>query len=891
MALSAGSTLGPYEILSPLGAGGMGEVYRARDTRLGRTVAIKVLPEHVAADPDRRQRFQREARAISGLNHPHICTLHDVGHHDGIDFLVMEYVDGETLAARLATGPLPIAQALAYGVEIAEALDKAHHQGIVHRDLKPGNVMLTKGGVKLLDFGLAKLRADSPLMDASTRTIPLDAAQGPRTGEGTIVGTLQYMAPEQLEGKEADARADIFAFGAVLYEMLTGRRAFEGTSQASVISAIMSSDPPALGALQPLTPPALDRVIRTCLSKDRDDRWASMHDVLLQLTWIAQDKSVGARAANAGSNGRRALLPWAVAAIAVIAAAILWASNLNRSTNPDVRVHFLSVLPPRGTSLATEEAPAISPDGRRLAFVAHDATGRRLLYTRPLDDATAARPLADTEGASLPFWSPNSQSIGFFGQGKLKRIDVATGRLQTLADSGGARGGAWNQANVIVFVPQPNDGPYQVSAEGGEATLVPMDTGGGRRGWFPSFLPDGRHFLVWAGEPSQPENSAVYLASLDSSKRTRLVTSRSNAIYAAPGYLFFWRDATLLAQPFDERKLELGGNPVPVATAVGLNFLTNQSLFSVSNSGTLVFFAGAVGQSELVWVDRGGRRLGKPGPTAAINCLSLSPDATRVVYDEADSRTGLMDLWQLDFARGVPSRLTFHPNHDFFPLWSPDGTRIAFGSLREPPPQLYMLDANSAGNEKLLLRTPFPKSPSGWSRDGELLIYSVTDPKNSGDIWALPLVGKREPYPLVNTTVDERYGTLSPDGRWLAYISNETGTYEVYVQALSGSGVRRQVSTRGGFQPHWRRDGQELFYIAPDRTLMAMDFRSSAATFETGPPNALFATRTRWIEIQAGTRNYAAAPDGQRFLVANATDEAQSAPITVVLNWIATLGK
>ena len=416
---------------------------------------------------------------------------------------------------------------------------------------------------------------------------------------------------------------------------------------------------------------------------------------------------------------------------------------------------------------------------------------------------------------------------------------------------------------------------------------VKIDTGGT---WFPSFLPDGRHFLFFSAAPTQPENAGVFVASLDSSTARRLVTARSRAVHA-PGYLLFWREGALLAQAFDETTLEVRGNPVAAAKEVGLNPVTNQGLFSVSESGTLVFFAGAVGESELVWVDRAGRRIGNPGPKGVFNSLSLSPEATSVVYDQAEPRNRTFDLWRLDFASGVPSRLTFHASHDIFPLWSPDGTRIAFGSIREPSPQLYELNANSAGTERLLLKTNFPKTPSGWSSDGSLLFYDSINPQTGGDIWALPMVGTPEPYPVVRTAADEHYGTLSPDGRWLAYISNETGAYEMYVESFPATGFKRQVSTQGGFEPHWRRDGKELFYLAPNQTLMAVGVKSNPTTLEVSPPKALFATRIKWMEIQAVAHHYAAAPDGQRFLISGATDEARSVPVTIVLNWSAALKK
>jgi eukaryotic-like serine/threonine-protein kinase len=598
-----------------------------------------------------------------------------------------------------------------------------------------------------------------------------------------------------------------------------------------------------------------------------------------------QDGSAAAIAGEVTGNRRRDHLAWTVAGMAVLTAAVLWGWTLRRPT-PDVRTQVFSALAPSGASLATDEAPAISPDGRRLVFVGHDASGKQLLYMRALGVATSAEPLAHTDGASLPFWSPNSQSVGFFAQGRLKRVDLETRQIQTLADAGGARGGTWNQDDVILFVPRPGTGVYRVSAVGGQATPVKIDA---EAAWFPSFLPDGRHFLFFSPAPAQPEDAGVFVALLDSSAAKRLVTARSRAVHVMPGYLLFWREGALLAQEFDARALEVRGSPVSVASGVGLNSLTNQGLFSVSDTGTLVFFAGTVGQSELVWVDRAGRRVGKAGPTGIFNSLSLSPDATSVVYDEAEPRNRTLDLWQLDFARGVPSRLTFHPSHDMFPLWSPDGTRIAFSSLREPPVSLYELSPSGAGTEKLLLKTNFPVGASGWSSDGRLLVYDTAHPQTGGDIWALPLAGKGEPYPVVRTSADEHYGTPSPDGRWLAYISNETGAYEVYVETFPATGFKRQVSTLGGFEPHWRLDGKELFYRAPNQTLMAVDVKSGPTTLELSPPKTLFPTRIKWMEIQAVAHHYAPAPDGQRFLIINATDEALSSPITVVLNWTAAL--
>jgi serine/threonine protein kinase len=516
--LMRGMRLGVFEVDTFVGAGGMGEVYRARDTRLDRHVAIKVLSPDAATDPRGRARFAQEARAIARLSHPRICSIHEMGHQDGFDFLVMEYLEGETLAARLRKGRMPLAQALRTAVEIAEALAAAHAQGIVHRDLKPSNVMLTAGGAKLLDFGLARLRAPAVSgLPPASRALPSS-----QTAQGLIAGTLPYMAPEQLEGNEVDARADLFAFGAVLYEMITGRKAFEGTSQVSVISAILSSQPPAVAVLQPLTPPALDQVIHNCLAKDRNDRWASAHDVQLQLDWIAGHPSAVPVATGVAQTRRRELLAWTMAALAGLALVVLWAWSLRRPT-PDLRTHVSSALPPPGVSLETDEAPAISPDGSRLLFVGHDATGKQLLYTLKLDVASPAQPLAHTDGASLPFWSPDSHSVGFFGQGKLKTVDIETGQIRTLADAGAARGGTWNRDDIILFVPRAATGVYRISAAGGQPTPVEIETGGG---WFPSFLPDGRHFLLFAPAPAQPENAGVFLDSLDSRMGRRLVTAR-----------------------------------------------------------------------------------------------------------------------------------------------------------------------------------------------------------------------------------------------------------------------------------------------------------------------------------------------------------------------------
>ena len=890
----SGRMLGAYRLHTLLGAGGMGEVYRAHDTKLGRDVAIKVLPHEFTSDPGRLSRFEREARMLAAINHPNICGIYGLEEAEGIRFIVLELVEGETLATGLPeelrgrSAALPVNRALSMARQIAEALEAAHDRGIVHRDLKPANIKITPDGlVKVLDFGLAKALAGE--------NRPSNAQSHGETREGVVVGTAAYMSPEQARGLPVDRRTDIWAFGVVLFEMLAGHRPFRGETVTDTLASILTAEP-GWDELPAEVTPGLARLLRRSLQKDPRRRLQSIGDARVQIEDLlgeAQEDGVGNGVSDSWRIGppavrriHRTVVAWAAVVLATLTVGMLVAPLVVRQ--PASPPFSFPAVPPPGASLATEESPVISPDGLRLAFVGYDTTGRQLIYISTIGTVDPAKSLPSTDGASLPFWSPDSRRIGFFAQGMLKTVDISTGPPRTLAKAGGARGGTWNEEGVIVFVPSPPDGPYRVSANG-EAEAMPVPSAGGRSagGWFPSFLPDGRHFLEFVPTVNQPENAGIWVVALESGARTRLVDSQSNAIYAAPGYLLFWREGTLRAQSFDPKTHAVEGSPVAVASGVGLNPVTNQALFSVSTSGALAYFAGAVGQSELVWFGRDGNEIGKPGATGVINTISLSPDAASVVYDLADPRTATFDLWQLVFGRPEAHKLTFNPANDLFPVWSHTGERIAFSSLRERPPQLYEMSAKAAGNETLLFKSKLPTVPSGWSADGQVLFYTLTDPKTrSGDIWALPL-GSRVPHPVVNSASDDRYGMPSPDGRWLAYVSNESGTYEVYVQAFPGPGVRRQVSTAGGSQPQWRRDGKELFYMAPDRTLMVVDFESFPETFTFKPAERLFTTRTKWLEIQGTARTYAAAPDGQRFLVANATEESQSATITVVLNWVA----
>jgi eukaryotic-like serine/threonine-protein kinase len=805
MALQPGQLLGPHEILAPIGAGGMGEVYRARDTRLNRTVAIKVLPEH-AANAELRQRFEREAQTIATLNHQHICTLYDVGHQDGVDFLVMEYLEGETLADRLTRGPLPVEQALKYAIEIADALDRAHRQGVIHRDLKPANIMLTKSGTKLLDFGLARLKEPGP---AATFTAISNLATGKSglTAQGTIIGTLQYMAPEQLEGQEADARTDIFSFGGVLYEMITGKKAFEGRSQVSLISAILEREPIPISTIQPASPLALDRLISRCLAKDPDQRWQTMTDLAAELTWLAdankstrQTQSLHERV----STSRRASFWMITAAVFFLAAlgfAGLW---LYRPQEPPEVVRF-SIPPPEKALL--DSPGSISPDGRRIAFTARDSAGKLLLWIRPLDSSTA-HTLSGTDDAFLPFWSPDSRTVAFFSQGKLKKIDVGGGPPQTLCDAPDGRGGSWNNDGVIVFAPNVVGPLHRVSSSGGRSVAVTMLTPSETFHRFPSFLPDGKHFLYHSRD--EPGTKSIFVGSLDTTKATPLLAADSAAIYSSPRYLLFVQQDTLLAQPFDLRQLRVTGETIPVAEQVGVYL--NGIAASVSGNGTLIFRNGpsAIGNLQLGWFDRAGKLIESIGIPGGYFGVDVASEGKRIAVHRHDGNGG--DIWVVDSANAQMRRLTFDASQEnSSPVWSPDGTRIAFASLRGGKWGIYQKLASGTGNEELLTESELQKMPMSWSPDAKFLVYWLNDPKSGADLWVLPMNGERKPFPFLTDPSDQRLPQISPDGKWIAYRSNETGRQEIYVRPFPTGEGRWQISPNGGSSARWRADGKELF--------------------------------------------------------------------------------
>jgi eukaryotic-like serine/threonine-protein kinase len=878
--LASGSRLGPYEIVAPLGAGGMGEVYRAKDTRLERKVAIKVLPSGVAASPELRQRFEREAKTISQLSHPHICALYDVGREGETEFLVMEYLEGETLADRLARGPLPLDQTIRNGIEIADALDKAHRQGIVHRDLKPGNVMLTKSGVTLLDFGLAKAMAPSavgPLTEMPTRA--------ELTQEGTILGTFQYMAPEQLEGREADARTDIFAFGCVLYEMATGRKAFSGASQASLISSIMTSEPSPISTLVPPAPPLFDRVVRRCLAKNPEERWQNARDVGGLLGWVAErfGETEQLRPVRAG----RKWIPWAVAALALLAATVLAISRLRAPVSAQ-RAAF-SVVPPPGATLGDFTVlnhVTVSPDGRNLAYVA-ESEGTRLIWLRPLD-AASAQPLRGTEDARGLFWSADGRYVAFLAGGKLKKVDVTGGPAQSLCDVDGPWiSGTWNrEGTILIGVAETpgREGLYRVSAAGGPATRLPLvsESRLDPHGGYPQFLPDGKRFLFVARDEQQ--RRSLYVGSLDSTE-IRLISPITSRVEYASDRLIFARDGALMAQPFDPEKLRVTGEAVPVADRVGFFAATGSADFSVSNTGVLAYRAMSA-RKRLLRVDRQGHELGEFGGIGDYDEPRLSRDGRRLAVSIGSLvGTGMADLWVYDVRSRVGTRVMSTPEHEFAPVWSPDASRIVYSAGGEATPNLRRFSLGGEA-EALLPHTGLVQWSTDWSADGRFIAYSNRDPATGWDIWILSL-DTLQPKPLVRTPYNEHSATFSPDGHFIAFASDESGRLEVYVQPASGQGERRRVSVAGGTTPRWRGDGRELYYLSPDKSIVAVAV-SGGDHLEFGAPTPLFKNPAIvWKASGNIAGSYDASPDGQTFVVNTVAADAPVEPIQVVLNWTA----
>ena len=890
MALTSGTKLGPYEIQSPLGAGGMGEVYRAKDTRLERTVAIKVLPSHLSSDPELKQRMEREARAISALQHANICTLHDIGTQDGTDFLVMEYLEGQTLADRLAKGALRLDQVLKIGTEVAQALEKAHQNGIIHRDLKPANIMLTKAGAKLMDFGLAKpkvsiasqaigpLTPSTPTMNLASLT----SASSPLTQKGSIVGTFQYMAPEVLQGAEADARSDLFSFGCVLYEMVTGRRAFEGKSQLSVFTAILEKDPEPITAAQPLAPHMLAHVVSACLAKDPADRIQSAHDVAMDLRWVP---SLASAPADSEFSPRLSRVRWLATIATAIVLGTLVGFYLHRSVPSGPSIRTVLNPPPGAHFRLTDDAagpPVLSPDGASLAFTATGADGKTSIWVRAMN-AAEARALPDTNDAIFPFWSPDSRSIGFFANNKLKTIEVDGGVAQFVCDVPLGRGGSWGSGGVIVFSASPVSALWQVSASGGAPTpLTKLDPLQHTSHRWPFFLPDGKHFLYFAmhHDPSKSSNNGVYYASLDGRENRLLVRGQTNAIYAA-GLLLFGRGDQLVAQPFDPASGKLSGQMQTVSTGV-LNDVTTWHLgASAADNGVLAFGNGTSGNVQLVWMDRTGKQTGVAAENLQnLQYARLSPKGDRIAL-MLDS--GINDIWSLDLARGVRTRLTFGPVANTYPVWSPDGKWIAYGSVRPGSSGIFRKRADGSGAEETLISSPDVAGfiPSDWSRDGKTLFYSTGLATGDQIIWALPLDGERKPQQVV------AHGTnaaLSPNGHWLAYTAF-SGLSEVYVVAYGGGEGKWQVSANGGQVPHWSNDGKELYYFDGTQSISAVQVKDLGKTLEFGASQTLV---SQWTILTLPF--FSVTPDGKKLLMERVAQQV-SQPVTIITNFTALLKK
>jgi eukaryotic-like serine/threonine-protein kinase len=880
MSLEVGQQLGSYEIVSLLGKGGMGEVYRARDSKLKRDVAIKVLPEEFSRDHDRVSRFQREAEVLASLNHTNIGSIYDLQEANGSRFLIMELVEGETLAERIQRGALPVDEALQIAKSICEALEAAHEKGIIHRDLKPSNVkILPDGKVKVLDFGLAKAVETSPANPAVSHSPTLSMAA---TNAGLILGTAAYMSPEQAKGRHVDRRTDIFAFGCVLYEMLTGRAAFDGEDVTDILSRILQREPD--WTLLPSNVPARIReLLQLCLQKDVRKRRSDAADVRIDIEQaLAAPPETTAVPAAPRSREWRAWIVSAALLIGIIALSVPAFRYFYEPTPPEMRLDIDTPL----TSQPLEFA--LSPDGMRLAFVAND-NGAQRLWVRPLD-ATEAQPLARTDGAAYPFWSPDSRSIGFYSAGKLKRIDIAGGTPQILADAPGFRGGTWNRDGVILFAPSPGSSLSRVSATGGTPEVVTHLEQGQTSHRFPQFLPEGTHFLFYV-QAAAPDRAGIYLGSIDGNDAKRLVGSDGAGAWVAPGWLLYSQQGTLRAQQLDTSRGVLVGSPVTVADPVGYDVQFFNSGFSASSIGTLAYRVGGRARTQLTWFDRNGKTVGTVGDPdgSGIGYPELSPDGRRIAVDRAVQ--GNVDVWLIDLIRSGLTRFTFDAAVDRRPIWSLDGTQIVFGSDRKNNFDLYTKPSSGAGNEQLLLESPNQKTAFGWSSDGRFLLYGEDLLNKGRDLFALPMQGDRKPVVIVNSPFDERNPQFSPDGRWVAYHSDESGRFEVYVVPFPAGGGKWQVSTGGGISPRWRHDGKELFFIAPDGTMMVATVSISGTSFDAAPPVALFQTR-----IVGGGSNflnkaqYAVSSDG-RFLINVPAAESSTSPVTLLLNWNPERGK
>ncbi|KAA3632146.1 MAG: hypothetical protein DWP97_11635 [Calditrichaeota bacterium] len=884
MSLNAGQTLGPYKIIEQAGAGGMGEVYKAEDTRLDRTVAIKVLPATFALNDDIKARFQREAKVISSLNHPNICTLYDVGEEKGLQYLVMEFIEGETLAEKIKRGPIPMAELLDIAIQIADALDKAHKQNLIHRDLKPGNIMLTKNGAKLLDFGLAKVSLDSsaPGVHSITQTTPL-------TGIGTLLGTMQYMAPEQLEGKEADARSDIFAFGAVMYEMATGARAFSGSSQATLIASIIKEEPRSVSEIQPSLPAILEQTIAQCMSKDPDQRWQSAGDLKRSLQWISEGKITtksGLIPQNRSTRETITMIGMIVFFLALVSVSYFYWERLSEIKHKSMSY----ILPPVGTDFDEFAGGhfAISPNGEKLAFVSIDTANlESQLYIRPINSLQAL-PIPNSKNAMLPFWSPDSRYVAFFIDGKLKKVLATGGPALTICDATNGRDGSWNKDDIIIFTPASSGPIHKVSAAGGESLPVTtLDTTKSdiTHRWA-KFLPDGKHFLFYArtGSGSGSEDDAICIGSLDSDSFTRLIPAKSTVEYAN-GYILFQRERSLMAQPFDESSLELTGDAFPIAENVSYVDAWSRAIFTLSENGTLVYRTGEINSgSNLIVFDRTGRELDTLGEQELQGAFSLSPNEQSVCVTMNDLSISNIDLWIRDINRGIKTRFTFDSAFDAGGLWSPDGSHIAFRSDRDKKIGIYIKSVSGVEEARLVFTHDKDIWLDDWTNDRMYLIAGI---EISPDNWDVLAISTEQPYDTVSVltgSYNEYSATVSPNGKWIAYGSDESGKEEVYVTTFPKPSGKWQVSLREGDRPHWSSDGSELFYLDNKDNICVAEVDGSGSTFKVGKVEILFSVNG----VRPGNV-YEVYNSSQKFLVNQNVNRLATSQIVLVTNWNAEL--